>query len=236
MPRGDSNAVADASPVQPEGLVRIVVVDDHTMVREGTVDILERDPSLSVVGQAATGEEAVEMICRLRPDIALVDIELPGINGIEVVRTVGQRGVQVGFVIVSAYDDYAYVFEALRAGVSGYLLKTATGRDLVNAVRAAAGGTVVLGEGIAHKFTRPAASDDDGPPLDLTPRETDVLSLLSGGLSNKSIAAELGLGLRTVETHVSNVLSKLGLTSRTEAALYAVRHRPAPPRVTRDAM
>lgn len=204
--------------------VRVVVVDDHALVREGTVDILERDPMLSVVGQAADGEEAVELICELRPDLAIVDIELPGINGIEVVRAVHQRVPGIRFLVVSAYDDHAYLIEALAAGVAGYLLKTVSGRELVHAVRAAAGGSVVFDEAVSQRLTGTRAQGVQQPSLDLTPRETDVLSLLARGLSNRKIAAELGLGLRTVESHVSNVLSKLGLTSRTEAALYTIRH------------
>lgn len=204
--------------------IRVVVVDDHTLVREGTVDILRRDPMLSVVGQAADGEEAVDLICELRPDLAIVDIELPGMNGIEVVRAVHQRTDGIRFLIVSAYDDHAYLIEALAAGVAGYLIKTVSGRELVNAVRAAAGGSVVFDEAVSQRLTGTRARSVQQPTLDLTPRETDVLSLLAGGLTNRRIAAELDLGLRTVESHVSNVLAKLGLTSRTEAALYALRH------------
>ena len=204
--------------------IRVVVVDDHTLVREGTVDILRRDPMLWVVGQAADGEEAVDLICELRPDLAIVDIELPGMNGIEVVRAVHQRTDGIRFLIVSAYDDHAYLIEALAAGVAGYLIKTVSGRELVNAVWAAAGGSVVFDEAVSQRLTGTRARSVQQPTLDLTPRETDVLSLLAGGLTNRRIAAELDLGLRTVESHVSNVLAKLGLTSRTEAALYALRH------------
>jgi DNA-binding NarL/FixJ family response regulator len=212
--------------------VRVVVVDDHALVREGTVHILERDPMLSVVGQAADGEEAVELICELRPDLAIVDVELPGMNGIEVVRAVHQRAAGIRFLIVSAYDDHAYLIEALAAGVAGYLLKTVSGRELVHAVRAAAGGSVVFDEGVTQRLTGTRARGVGQPPLDLTPRETDVLALVARGLSNRQIAAELGLGLRTVESHVSNVLSKLGLTSRTEAALYTIRHHLVSSRAT----
>lgn len=232
-PGGDAAAAEPASGAAG-GPLRVVVVDDHAMVREGTVGLLQRDPSISVIGQAATGEQAVELLCEMRPDIALVDVELPGISGIEVVRAVHQREVPIRFVVVSAYDDHAYVLEALRAGVSGYLLKTASGRELVSAVRAVGGGSVVFGEEIGQRLTGYATPRAERPPSDLTARESDVLSLIAAGLSNKQIAADLKLGLRTVESHVSNVLSKLGLTSRTEAALYAVRHHLASARPTRD--
>ena len=188
------------------------------------MDILGRDPMLEVVGQAADGEEAVDLICELRPDLAIVDIELPGMNGIEVIRAVHQRAAGIRFLIVSAYDDHAYLIEALAAGVAGYLLKTVSGRELVHAVRAAAGGSVVFDEAVSQRLTGARAGGVQQPFMDLTPRETDVLSLVARGLSNRQIAAKLGLGLRTVESHVSNVLSKLGLTSRTEAALYTIRH------------
>lgn len=207
--------------------LRLVVVDDHGLVREGTVELLERDPSLSVVGQASTGEEAVELICALNPDLVLVDIELPGMSGIDVVRAVARRAPAVRFLVVSAYDDQAYVLEALGAGASGYLLKTTTRRELIGAVHLAAGGGVVLDEAVGRKL---AAQGDGGPApvAGLTPRESDVLVLIARGRSNKQIAIELGLGLRTVESHVSNVLAKLGLASRTEAALYALDHQVVP--------
>ncbi len=205
-------------------------MDDHALVREGTVEILERDPALTVVGQCDSGEEAVELICGLQPDVALVDIELPGITGIEVARAVQRRVAGVRFVVVSAYDDHAYVMEALAAGVSGYLLKTVTGRELLNAVRSVAGGTVVLDEGVSRRLAGTGAARGPGRPgpargpEKLTPRETDVLTLVAEGRSNRQIAAQLGLGVRTVETHVSSTLAKLGLRSRTEAALYCVDH------------
>lgn len=205
-------------------------MDDHALVREGTVEILERDPALTVVGQCDSGEEAVELICGLQPDVALVDIELPGITGIEVARAVQRRVAGVRFVVVSAYDDHAYVMEALAAGVSGYLLKTVTGRELLNAVRSVAGGTVVLDEGVSWRLAGTGAARGPGRPgpargpEQLTPRETDVLTLVAEGRSNRQIAAQLGLGVRTVETHVSSTLAKLGLRSRTEAALYCVDH------------
>jgi DNA-binding NarL/FixJ family response regulator len=226
--RSDAERADSGSGVLSEAPVRIVVVDDHALVREGTVVILERDPMLSVVGQAADGVEAVELICELRPDLAVVDIELPGLNGIEVVRAVHRRVPGIRFLVVSAYDDHAYLIEALAAGVAGYLLKTVSGRELVQAVRAAAGGSVVFDEGVSRRLTGTTVGGAPEAPVDLTPRETDVLAGMARGLSNRQIAVELGLGLRTVESHVSNVLSKLGSTSRTQAVLYTIRHHLVP--------
>lgn len=225
MADGEGRRDGTSFKAEPDEPIRIVVVDDHSLVREGTVDLLEHDPILSVVGQAASGEEAVDLISKLRPDLVIVDIELPGMNGIDLVRAVHRQQRDVRFLVVSAYDDHAYVIEALAAGVLGYLLKTVSGRELINAVHVAAGGSVVLDQNLSRRLTGVQQRSSERPPLDLTPRETDVLALVARGRSNRQIAAELDLGLRTVESHVSNVLAKLGLTSRTEAALYAVRHQ-----------
>jgi DNA-binding NarL/FixJ family response regulator len=203
--------------------IRIVVVEDHALVREGTTELLERESGCTVAGQAGSAEEALRLICDLRPDVALVDVELPGMNGIALARAVAEQAPDTRVIILSAYDDYAYVIGALEAGISGYLLKTATARELGNAVRTAADGTLVLDEAISRRLSRRWRSGSGNPPV-FTPRETEVLNLISRGLPNKQIASQLGLGLRTVETHVSSVLGKLGVTSRTEAALYAVSH------------
>ncbi len=209
--------------------LRIIVVEDHALVREGTAELLERDPALTVVGQAASGEEGLELIRSLRPDVALVDVQLPGMNGIALARAVAAEAAETRVLVLSAYDDYAYVIGALEAGVAGYLLKTSSARELGDAVRTAAGGALVLDEGISRRLTRRWRADPGTTSPALTARETEVLRLIARGLPNKQIASQLGLGLRTVESHVSSVLGKLGLSSRTEAALYAVSHHVAPP-------
>ncbi|MDA8296431.1 MAG: response regulator transcription factor [Actinomycetota bacterium] len=204
--------------------ITVAIVDDHALFREGTVYVLEGEEGVEVVGEAGTGEDALELLERLRPDVAIVDINLPGMSGLQVARTLADAGSPVRVLIVSAYDDYAYVTEALEVGVAGYLLKTASGRELVDAVRAVADGVFVLDRAVSSRLARRnrvgAATSSD----QLTPREVDVLALLAQGLSNKQIAQRLVLGLRTVESHVSNVLAKLGVTSRTEAVLYALEH------------
>jgi DNA-binding NarL/FixJ family response regulator len=205
--------------------IRIVVVEDHVLVREGTTELLEREPGCTVAGQAGSADEALPLIRDLRPDVALVDVELPGMTGIALARAVAEQAPDTRVIILSAYDDYAYVIGALEAGVSGYLLKTSTARELGNAVRTAAGGALVLDEAISRRLSRRWRSGPGSPPPAFTPRETEVLNLIARGLPNKQIASQLGLGLRTVESHVSSVLGKLGVTSRTEAALYAVSHR-----------
>lgn len=208
--------------------IRLVVVEDHALVREGTVELLEREDDLTVVGQAGSGEEGFELLCSLRPDVALVDVELANMSGIALAEAVAQVAPEVRILVVSAYDDYAYVVGALEAGVSGYLLKTASAQALVDAVRTVAGGALVIDEAISRRLTHHWRGEPDGPFVELTSREMEVLRLLTHGRSNKQIAGELGLGLRTVESHVSNVIAKLGVSSRTEAALYAVSRRVVP--------
>jgi DNA-binding NarL/FixJ family response regulator len=204
--------------------VRVFIVDDHALVREGTVQLLQHAPDLEVVGQAGSGEEAVSALETLRPDVALVDVNLPGISGLELARLTSTTHPDMRVLIVSAYDDYAFVAEAIEIGVGGYLLKTASAKELVDAVRAVADGVFVLDRDVSSRLTRRSRNGTTASKL-LTPRETDVLDLLAQGRSNKQIANELGLGLRTVEGHVSSVLSKLGVQSRTEAVAFALGSR-----------
>jgi DNA-binding NarL/FixJ family response regulator len=225
----DGDVAEAAGRVTDGSLVKIVIVEDHALVREGTAELLQRDPGLRVLGQAGSAEEALELLSDLRPDIALVDVELPGMNGIALARTVADRGLPTRVLILSAYDDYAYVIGALEAGVAGYLLKTSSAQELAAAVRTAAGGALVLDEVISRRLTRRWRSGPGRTSPSLTARETEVLRLIAQGLPNKQIASQLGLGLRTVESHVSSLLAKLGVSSRTEAALYAVSHQGAHP-------
>lgn len=203
-----------------------MIVDDHALVREGTVQLLESEPDLDVVGQAATAEEGIELIGRLAPDVALVDVNLPGASGLELARQVVNDDSTTHVVVVSAYDDHAYVTEALDIGVDGYLLKTASAQELIDAVRLVANGAFVLDGALSTRLRRRRQNDpaDHTSREALTPREADVLELLAQGRSNKEIAAELALGLRTVETHVSGVLGKLGAASRTQAVAFALQH------------
>jgi DNA-binding NarL/FixJ family response regulator len=225
---GAASGLAEGQPVDAvrARAVRVVIVDDHALVRDGTAQLLEADPDVEVVGEAGTAEQGLALLERLRPDVALVDVNLPGMSGLALARRASTQCPTVRIIVVSAYDDYAYVAEALELGVSGYLLKTATGSELVDAVRAAADGVFVLDRALSGRLTRrwrTGSSGAEGPGA-LTTREADVLYLLARGLSNKRIAAELRLGVRTVEGHVSNILAKLGVDSRTEAAFHALEH------------
>ncbi|HXR22264.1 MAG TPA: response regulator transcription factor [Acidimicrobiales bacterium] len=204
--------------------IRVVIVDDHALLREGTIQLFELQAEVEVVGQAGSGEEGLELLGRLRPDVALIDVHLPGMSGLALARAAAASLPGVRVLMVSAYDDYAYVAEALEIGVGGYLLKTATARELVDAVRAVADGVFVLDQALSSRLTRRRRS---GPLAagTLTRRESEVLGVLARGRSNQQIAAELGLGQRTVEGHVSSVLGKLGVASRAEAVAYALGHR-----------
>ena len=210
--------------------IRILIVDDHALVREGTRQLLQQEPGIEVVGTAGSAEEALPMLRDLEPDVALVDINLPAMSGLELARDIVSSRPDVRVLILSAYDEYAYIAEALEIGVGGYLLKTASAKELVDAVRAVSDGVLVLDRQVSKRLVRHRQS---GPETigTLTPRETDVLVLLAQGKSNKQIAAQLELGIRTVEGYVSNVLNKLGVTSRTEAVAHALSHRLVnPPR------
>jgi DNA-binding NarL/FixJ family response regulator len=214
----------DVSETTAPDSIRVVIVDDHALVREGTVQLLAAAPDLEVVGQASSAEEGLPVLERLHPDVAVIDVNLPGKSGLELARAVASSCPDVRVLILSAYDDYAYVTEALDVGVGGYLLKTASAKELIDAVRAEAHGILVLDRGVSGRLTRrghPAPAPVNG----LTPREAEILPLLARGQSNKAIATELNLGLRTVEGHVSSVLAKLGVTSRAEAVAYALSHR-----------
>ncbi len=225
-PAGDADEPESVS--QP--VIRVLIVDDHALVRQGTAQLLDQEADLKVVGEAGSGEEGLRLFSDLRPDVTLVDVNLPEMSGLELARRAIAREPKARLLVVSAYDDYAYVAEALDVGVSGYVLKTASAKELVDAVRAVADEVFVLDSAVASRLARRQRDVRAGTPgaEGLTPREREVLGLLVRGQANKQIAAELGLGLRTVESHVSNVLAKLGVVSRTEAVLYALEHHLTP--------
>lgn len=209
-------------------VVRILIVEDHALVREGTAQLLEASSDMHVAGECGTAEEGIVLVEKLLPDVVLVDVNLPGASGLALAKELGQRRPPVPVLVVSAYDEHAYVTEALEVGVGGYLLKTASGRELVEAVRLVAAGVFVLDGAVSSRLGRRRQPSEHGQqePGALTPREAEVLALVTEGRSNKQIAAELCLGLRTVESHVSNVLAKLGASSRTEAVARALRCMP----------
>ena len=200
--------------------LRVLLGEDHAVVREGTRKILDAEPGLDVVGEAADGRQVVDMAARLRPDIVLLDLGLPVLNGIEATRQIVSAANPPRVLILSAFDDADYVVAAIEAGASGYLLKSAHATEVIAAIRAVASGQVVLHPGIArHIVGRRAAPNGVGD--DLSTRELEVLRLASRGGRTRDIAASLDVSARTVEGTFTNIFNKLGVASRTEAIVYA---------------
>ncbi|MBI2917388.1 MAG: response regulator transcription factor [Chloroflexi bacterium] len=213
------------------GIERITVLlaDDHVLVREGTRHVLEHEADMEVVGEAGDGEESVRLVEELRPDVAIVDMAMPGVNGIEATRRIKARAPGTAVLVLSAYDDDQYVFAVLEAGAAGYLLKDASSRELVNAIRAIRSGEAVLHPAIARKVLnrfmrqRVEAPPVSGVPEVISSRELEVLTLAGRGWDNTDIGTELGISTRTVQAHLTNIFRKIGVTSRTEAVIVALR-------------
>ncbi|MET9365767.1 response regulator transcription factor [Streptomyces sp. NPDC006632] len=209
--------------------IRVVIADDQVMVRQGFTVLLNAEPDIEVVGQAVNGLEAVALAAELAPDVVLMDIRMPELDGIEATqRVTGARSETARVLILTTFDLDEYVYEALRAGASGFLLKDASADELAHAVRVVASGDALLAPNITKRliaeFSRltPVAHVPAGAKVDtLTERETEVLSLIAQGLSNAEIAGRLVVAEQTVKTHVSRILVKLGLRDRTQAAVFA---------------
>ncbi len=204
--------------------IKIIVADDHTVLREGTRKILEEEPDMEVIAEAYDGEEAVRLATQLKPDIVLMDIAMPKLDGIDATRQIKHACPDVNVLILSAHDDDQFVFKLLQAGAAGYLLKTVHTQELVSGVRAVHQGESVLHPTIARKVLSRIAMTS-GKPLniatsgELTEREIGLLKLMTRGLTNKEIAGELGLSIRTVQGHVAQIFNKIGVSSRTEAVV-----------------
>ena len=202
--------------------VRVLLAEDHAVVREGTRQIVEADPAIEVVGEAADGAEVVELASRLRPDVVLLDLHMPVLNGIEATRRIIADAPDARILILSAYDDEDYVSAALDAGAGGYLLKSAHGHEVVSAIRAIAEGQVVMDARLARRALRRR----DNPAVDEpTARELEVLRLAARGLRTKDIAEELGTSPRTIEAHFTSIFNRFGVTTRTEAVMHAAARR-----------
>lgn len=191
----------------------VLLADDHAVVREGTRQLLERDPSITVVGEAADGTEVVRLAEQLHPDVVLLDLALPVLNGIAATKQIRARPDAPYVLLLSAYDDQDYVVAAIEAGASGYLLKTAGAQDVLAAIRAAVRGEVVLHPVLARRLVARARTDGEV----LTQRELEVVQLAAGGMANRQIGDALALSVRTVEAHFTTVFNKLGVSNRTEA-------------------
>jgi DNA-binding NarL/FixJ family response regulator len=230
---------------KPVEQVRIVIADDHQVVRAGFAELLDTRPDFNVVGTASDGAEAVRLCRELQPDIVLMDVRMPGMDGIEATRQLADFGASAPRVIIlTTFDLDEYVYDALRAGASGFLLKDVTAERLFDAVRVVAAGDALLAPGVTRRLIGEFAalhgrSDDSvvAPRLAalaaLTPRETEVLRLVAEGLSNSEIAARLVVTDETVKTHVSRMLRKLGLRDRTQAVVAAYESGLVIPRAQR---
>jgi two-component system, NarL family, response regulator LiaR len=204
-------------------VIRVVLADDHAVVRQGLRTFLDLQDDIEVVAEAADGQAAVGATLRTDPDVLLLDLVMPGLDGVGVLARLRDRDARARVIVLTSFGDDDKLFAALRAGAAGYLLKDVEPSDLVRAIRSAHAGQSPLSPAIATRVVEEVAHGGSAAPGELTPRELDVLTLIARGRSNKVIARELGVAEKTVKTHVSHSLGKLGLTDRTQAALYAVR-------------
>jgi NarL family two-component system response regulator LiaR len=208
--------------------ISVLLAEDHVITREGIRRLLEAEKGVTVVGEAGDGEEAVQKVGELKPDVVIMDIAMPRLNGIEATRQIKLNNPRTAVLILSAYDDDEYVFALLKAGAAGYLLKSVGGDELTRAIQAVYKGEPVLDPVVARKvvnyFRLPGkAKGLERPSEHLSERETDIIKLAAQGMTNKDIADKLHLSNRTVEGHLRTIFNKLGVGSRTEAVLYGLR-------------
>ncbi|MFO8010013.1 MAG: response regulator transcription factor [Dehalococcoidia bacterium] len=210
--------------------IKILIADDHIVFRQGTRALLEQEPDLEVVGEAGDGEEAVNLAIELNPDVAIIDIAMPVVDGIAATKRIKEECPDINVLILSAYDDDQFVFRLLKAGAAGYLLKSVPSSELITAIRAVKAGDSILHPAIARKVLSRFVPSSDRPkehvkPGVLNQREVDLLTLVARGASNKEIANEFNVSVRTVQSHLRHIFRKLGVNSRTEAVVYALREK-----------
>ena len=225
-------------PIDPIGSIRIILADDHAILRQGTAELLRREPGLEVIGEAGDGQQAVDLVQALRPDVVVMDVRMPGMSGVEATRQIhaSYPGVQV--LVLTAHDDDQYVFSLLEAGASGYLLKNAPVGDLVKAIKLVKAGESPLDPTIARKIvtrvtgvTRASGGSEKPSPEhgdtamveELSARELEVLQLLAQSMSNRAIGEALFISDRTVQAHLTNIYAKMGVTTRLDAVLTGIR-------------
>jgi NarL family two-component system response regulator LiaR len=214
--------------MHPDAPTRVLLVDDHQMVRQGLIFFLSTQPGIEVVGEAATAEDAMRLLDELQPDVVLMDVVLPNLNGIEALRVINQVYPHIEVIILSSYVDDEKVEQAIQAGAAGYLMKDVDPVELANAIHATRRGEIYLHPEAARRLAealRPGPEDQQEPLPDmLTDREREVLCHIAQGLANQEIAVQLQISLKTVKAHVSSILQKLGVENRVQAVLYALRH------------
>jgi DNA-binding NarL/FixJ family response regulator len=207
--------------------IRVLLADDHAVVRQGVCQFLVEEGDIEVVAEASDGAEAIQLVETHQPDVAVLDIRMPGMTGVEAARRIKERFPEVKILILTAYDDDPYVFALLEAGADGYVLKTSSGDELVRAVRTVNQGESALSPAIASKVVQQATSRKPEGAVDqvepLTPRELDTLRLAAKGMTNRAIGHELGISHRTVQGHLASIYNKLIVNSRTEAVTEALR-------------
>ncbi len=200
--------------------IRVVLADDHGVVRRGIRDFLEDAGDITVVAEAENGTQAYELVIQHQPDVVLLDVQMPGSNGIEVARRLRAEGLPLGILMLTAFDDAPYIKASIEAGANGYVLKSSDADEIAEAVRAAHEGKAIFSAGLMARLEKIRAADTASHPL--TERERDVLQLAARGLTNKAIGFQLSISDRTVQGHLANIYEKLGAASRTEAVTRAV--------------
>lgn len=208
--------------------IKILLAEDHVVVREGIRELIQGEEDMEIVGEAGDGEEAVALVSQVEPDVVLMDIAMPKMNGIEATQQIKQSRPSVSVLILTAYDSEEFILALVEAGASGYLLKNVQGREVLNSIRAVFDGESVLHPAIADKLFNRLQYEEERPVRPeknevLSQRELEVLKLSIEGLSNKEIAKELSVGIRTIQTHWRNIFNKLGVSSRTEAIIFGLK-------------
>lgn len=208
-------------------VIRVLIADDHTLFRQGLRRVLELESDIRVVGEASNGQDALNLAAKVKPDVLVVDVTMPGLGGLEVARKVKESLPGVAVIILTMHEDQEYLVKAMRSGADGYLLKDVDSQNLIEAIRTARQGRPYLQPSLAGKVLASMARGEEKPapsPLMLTRREVEVLKLIGQGASNREIAEKLFISEKTAKNHLTHIFTKIGVTDRTQAALYAIKN------------